>query len=86
MKLAESNSDADVKRVSEEAFKLVPSGLKAAITKMAELKGVGPATASGRKRVKICSFAGQGFLEFFLLLPSLSVSLSAFSPICSPGS
>ncbi|GJJ68763.1 hypothetical protein EMPS_01109 [Entomortierella parvispora] len=46
LKLAESNSDADVKRVSEEAFKLIPTGLRAAITKMAELKGVGPATAS----------------------------------------
>ncbi|KAF9923682.1 hypothetical protein BGZ67_009710 [Mortierella alpina] len=46
-KLAASNADADVKRISQEAFKLLLSkDLKAAITKMAELKGVGPATAS----------------------------------------
>ncbi|KAF9432675.1 hypothetical protein BGZ76_010459, partial [Entomortierella beljakovae] len=45
-KLAESNADKDVKRISQEAFKLVPSNLKASIVKMSELKGVGPATAS----------------------------------------
>ncbi|KAF9100475.1 hypothetical protein BGX27_000394 [Mortierella sp. AM989] len=45
-KLAASNADTDVKNISQEAFKLVPSNLKAAITKIAELKGVGPATAS----------------------------------------
>ncbi|KAF9361830.1 hypothetical protein BGX26_011054 [Mortierella sp. AD094] len=45
-KLAASNADVDVKRTSQEAFTLVSSNLKAAITKMAELKGVGPATAS----------------------------------------
>ncbi|KAF9914576.1 hypothetical protein BX616_008005 [Lobosporangium transversale] len=45
-KLAASNVDTDVKRISLEAFALVNSDLKAAITKMAELKGVGPATAS----------------------------------------
>ncbi|KAF9947708.1 hypothetical protein BGZ70_002547 [Mortierella alpina] len=47
-KLAASNADADVKRISQEAFKLLHTkDLRAAITKMAELKGVGPATASG---------------------------------------
>ncbi|KAF9575345.1 hypothetical protein EC968_003396 [Mortierella alpina] len=47
-KLAASNADDDVKRISQDAFKLLHSkDLKAAITKMAELKGVGPATASG---------------------------------------
>ncbi|KAF8924476.1 hypothetical protein EDD21DRAFT_415415 [Dissophora ornata] len=45
-KLAASNADADVMRISQEAFALVASNLKAAITKMADLKGVGPATAS----------------------------------------
>ncbi|KAG0206485.1 hypothetical protein BGX28_002068 [Mortierella sp. GBA30] len=45
-KLAASNADVDVRRISQEAFTLVPRNLKAAITKMAELKGVGPATAS----------------------------------------
>ncbi|KAI1321635.1 hypothetical protein EDD11_003115 [Mortierella claussenii] len=45
-KLAASNADADVKRVSQKAFNLVDSDLRAAITQMAELKGVGPATAS----------------------------------------
>ncbi|KAG0247758.1 hypothetical protein BG011_000962 [Mortierella polycephala] len=39
-KLAASNADADVKRTSQDAFQLVPSSLKGAITKMAELKGV----------------------------------------------
>ncbi|KAF9181599.1 hypothetical protein BGZ51_005315 [Haplosporangium sp. Z 767] len=39
-KLAASNADADVKRISQDAFQLVPSNLKGAITKMAELKGV----------------------------------------------
>ncbi|KAF9352492.1 hypothetical protein BGX34_012125 [Mortierella sp. NVP85] len=45
-KLAASNADPDVKRISQEAFKLVSSDLRASITKMSELKGVGPATAS----------------------------------------
>ncbi|KAF9953573.1 hypothetical protein BGZ72_005326 [Mortierella alpina] len=46
-KLAASNADSDVKRISQEAFNLLHSkDLRAAITKMAELKGVGPATAS----------------------------------------
>ncbi|KAG0309944.1 hypothetical protein BGZ98_000032 [Dissophora globulifera] len=45
-KLAASNADADVKRISQDAFALIASDIKAAITKMAELKGVGPATAS----------------------------------------
>ncbi|KAG0220634.1 hypothetical protein B0O80DRAFT_303158 [Mortierella sp. GBAus27b] len=44
--LVASNADQDVKRISQEAFKLVSSDLRAGITKMAELKGVGAATAS----------------------------------------
>ncbi|KAK3825873.1 MAG: hypothetical protein J3Q66DRAFT_396794 [Benniella sp.] len=46
VKLAASNADPDVKRISQEAFKLASSDLRASITKMSELKGVGPATAS----------------------------------------
>ncbi|KAG0250829.1 hypothetical protein BGZ95_007072 [Linnemannia exigua] len=41
------HADTVVRRTSQEAFKLVHQGdLKAGITKMSELKGVGPATAS----------------------------------------
>ncbi|KAG0241270.1 hypothetical protein BGW41_006124 [Actinomortierella wolfii] len=45
-KLAASNADKDVKAISEAAFSLLETGLRPAIVKMAELKGVGPATAS----------------------------------------
>ncbi|KAF9972347.1 hypothetical protein BGZ73_004558 [Actinomortierella ambigua] len=46
-KQAASNADKDVKAISEAAFvALRQSGLRPAIVKMAELKGVGPATAS----------------------------------------
>ncbi|KAF9092737.1 hypothetical protein BGX23_003952 [Mortierella sp. AD031] len=46
-KMVAEHADAVVRRTSEEAFKLATTDLKAAITKMSELKGVGPATASG---------------------------------------
>ncbi|KAG0266678.1 hypothetical protein DFQ27_009532 [Actinomortierella ambigua] len=46
-KQAASNADNDVKAISEAAFAaLHQSGVRPAIVKMAELKGVGPATAS----------------------------------------
>lgn len=43
------HADAVVRRTSQEAFDIISSknDLKAAISKMSELKGVGPATASG---------------------------------------
>ncbi|KAK3843604.1 MAG: hypothetical protein J3R72DRAFT_489484 [Linnemannia gamsii] len=46
-KMVGEHADTVVRRTSQEAFKLVHQGdLKAGITKMSELKGVGPATAS----------------------------------------
>ncbi|KAF9118599.1 hypothetical protein BGW39_001020 [Mortierella sp. 14UC] len=46
-KMVAEHADTVVRRTSQEAFKLVHQGdLKAGITKMSELKGVGPATAS----------------------------------------
>jgi hypothetical protein len=44
--LAASNSEADVKRVSEAAFKIGSGAPADANKKLCELKGVGPATAS----------------------------------------
>ena len=43
------HADAVIRRTSQEAFDIISSknDLKAAISKMSELKGVGPATASG---------------------------------------
>ncbi|KAG0012013.1 hypothetical protein BGZ82_002767 [Podila clonocystis] len=46
-KLAASNADSVVKAASQKAFALITSSsLKAALTEMSSLKGVGPATAS----------------------------------------
>jgi endonuclease III len=44
--LAGSNEDNVVKTTSQEAFSLLPD-VKAAMNKLCELKGIGPATASG---------------------------------------
>ncbi|KAG0068538.1 hypothetical protein BGZ89_004524 [Linnemannia elongata] len=47
-KMVAEHADAVVRRTSQEAFDIISSknDLKAAISKMSELKGVGPATAS----------------------------------------
>ncbi|KAF9142544.1 hypothetical protein BG015_000755 [Linnemannia schmuckeri] len=47
-KMVAEHTDAVVRRTSQEAFDIISSknDLKAAISKMSELKGVGPATAS----------------------------------------
>lgn len=44
--LATSNSEATVEKVTTEAFRLLPN-VKAASKALCDLKGIGPATASG---------------------------------------
>jgi hypothetical protein len=45
-KLVESNSDEQVKSITEKAFELYPD-LKSSLKMLTELKGIGPAAASG---------------------------------------
>lgn len=49
MKLATSNTEGEVSKISKYAFEMYesdPSNIKGAVKKLSELKGVGPATAS----------------------------------------
>ena len=45
--LVKENSPADVERITEEGLARLPGGLTAAVKHLSQLKGVGPATASG---------------------------------------
>jgi hypothetical protein len=68
MALVESNSDAEVSSASKAAFDLAAEGkLSDAVKKLSELRGVGPATASGvfstpqnKQNNYLHSFSGVG--------------------------
>lgn len=71
--LVASNSDDTVEKCSRKAFSLLPD-VRAAITELSALKGVGPATASGQRDVATASeqirsgrWSGEPGADFLLL-------------------
>ena len=51
--LVKENSPADVERITEEGLARLPGSLTAAVKHLSQLKGVGPATASGVCYIRI---------------------------------